>query len=764
VSDPQNMSGNDEAASAPLPFAITVGEGRTRPQGMYVRCKPEVQFIAETLRKQPPTVERWWSMHLWNKNKRSSDAWLASCGVVIDIDFKIKDQNPPSEKVERLFNAASTSELPGSIFHLTPHGARLIWVYAVACNSRELQIKAERGAQTLTAKALEKLNLTEYETDSSTVGELARFFYTPDAIAKGVKRQAQVFVMREDLINPVDLSVHAVVARPVETPPPKGKQETPFDDLGPAIEAWNHDNPGNWPRHSAECPVCGDSGSFGHLPDDPTQWYCFSTDHTKVGVKGDKGWHGDALDLEAHRRGCKPIDVLKQDGYVSSGKAKKKQAPSDDAPPSDDGFDDNNGNDEPIGYLRSRSYFTAVDIIEKNSRDVLESRKLEFNEMSGVIELGRKPIQDAEAHRIRYLIERRFAGGVDKKGNQVGLQLSAADVFAAITQVSHANKYHPVRTYLEGLKWDGNERIKHVLAMLGAEDTEVNQIIMRRFFVSGVARPLDPGCKVDTVLILVGAQGVRKSSFFKALSAPWFIDTPINISSDEVRAYMTMRRAWILEWAELEALLRARDITSVKAFISSCRDSYVPKHAKFPVDVDRGGVIVGTTNSPEFLTDETGERRFLPIVVTVIDYQRVAAERDQLWAEAVAIYKAAEQCPLCKSQVERCSSHRWWLSKEEELLLAPSHAQHRVGDVWTEDVITWARERSAPFTTADVLQGAIVKERSQWNRSDEMRISKILKTHGWERMTDPKEKSRKVWRSVQPTENSTTSGQPKWTT
>lgn len=745
-----------------LPFGITVGEGKNRPQGMYLRCEPNVQAVAEAVRSQPATLERWWSAHLWTKNKRSGDAWVASAGVVVDIDYKIKDEFPRKELVERLFNAATTGELPGCFFHLTPHGGRLVWVYDAVCNERELQKKSERGAATLAAKALEKLDLTEYEIDSSTVGELARFFYTPNCIAKGQKREAQVFVMREELAKAVDLSVHYVPVRAVETPPRKAIAPA-SSDMGEAIEAWNRDNPGNWPRHTGECPVCGDSGSFGHLPDDPTRWYCFSTDHTTVGIKGDKGWHGDALDLEAHRRGCKPIEVLKKDGYLTNKKAEKKSKPGS----ADEFIDLDDGNDEddsPIGYWRSRSYFTAVDIIEKNERNVLEGRKLEFNEMSGVIELGRKPIQDADAHRIRYLIERNFAGGVDKKGNQVGLQLSGSDVFAAITQVSHANGYHPVKQYLEGLKWDGRERIKTVLSMLGAEENEINQIIMRRFFVSAVARPLDPGCKVDTVLILVGAQGVRKSSFFKALSDPWFIDTPINISSDEVRAYMTMRRAWILEWAELEALLRARDITSVKAFISSCCDSYVPKHAKFGVDVKRGGVIVGTTNSPEFLTDETGERRFLPIVVTVIDYQRVASEREQLWAEAVAIYRAAEQCPLCKSQGERCARHRWWLSKDEELLLAPSHDQHRVGDVWTESVVGWARERSGPFTTADVLQGAIVKETAQWNRADEMRISKILKIHGWERKTDPKNPSRKTWRAVQPVEKRTTPVRPDRTT
>lgn len=731
--------GNSESP----PFAITIGEGRTNPQGRYLRCKPAVQDIAEALRKQPATLERWWSMHLWMKNKRKSDAWLASSGIVIDIDFKIPKENPSKELVERIFNAATTGELPGNLFHLTPHGARLVWVYETPCSDRDLQKKAERGAGMLAAKTLERLNLTNYQVDAGLLGELARYFYTPDSIAKGVKRSAQVFVMRSELVKAVDLSVHDVAVRSVETPPHQEKKNpAPVStELAAAIDNWNKDNPSNWPRHSAECPVCGDDASFGHLPDDPTRWYCFSTDHHTVGVKGDKGYHGDALDLEAHRRGCKPIDVLKKDGYF----VKPKPIPTSSLP---EESDDVAGGDEPIGYWRSRSYFTAVDIIEKNARDVLEGRKLEFNDMSGTIELGRQPIKDADAHRIRYLIERRFPGGVDKKGNQVGMQMSSADVLAAITQVSHSRAYHPVRQYLEGLKWDGKARIRSVLEMLGAEDTQINQIIIRRFFISAVARPLDPGCQVDTVLILVGKQGARKSSFFRALSDPWFKDTPINIGGDEVRAYMMMRRAWMLEWAELEALLRARDINSVKAFITSPEDSYVPKHAKFAVDVKRSGIIVGTTNSSEFLSDETGERRFLPVIVGAINLAWFTANRDQLWAEAISIYKTAKQCPACSGG--RCPNHRWWLTPTEELLLAPSHSEHRVGDVWTDLVVKWARDRTAPFATGDVLQGAIVKEVGQWTRGDEMRIAKILKIHGWERKTDPKDLSRKTWRPVQP--------------
>jgi hypothetical protein len=145
-------------------IAITVGEGKKNPQGLYFKVEPTVQAVAEALRKQPATVERWWSMHLWKKNKRSTEAWIASSGISCDIDYS-KPESPPEDLVEQLKGAASTGELPGAIFHLTPHGARLVWVYPAACTDRTLQIKAERGARVLVQAALEKLGLTEYEVD-----------------------------------------------------------------------------------------------------------------------------------------------------------------------------------------------------------------------------------------------------------------------------------------------------------------------------------------------------------------------------------------------------------------------------------------------------------------------------------------------------------------------------------------------------------------------------------------------------------------------
>lgn len=398
--------------------------------------------------------------------------------------------------------------------------------------------------------------------------------------------------------------------------------------------------------------------------------------------------------------------------------------------------------------LRSGSYLTALTIVEENRLNILGDRQLRMNEMTGRVEFGRDIYADEHTSFIRGEIERHFSAGEDDLGPK-GLKLSIADVDAACRQVAAANAYHPVRIYLASLKWDGVERISASCEdLLGAGRTPLNQALMRRFFVSAVARVFDPGCKVDTMLILVGPQGKLKSTFFRTLaSRRWFIDTPIDISKKD--AFQQLRVAWIIEWAELEALFRARDATAVKAFISSPVDTYRASHERNVMSVERSSVFVGSTNNDEFLTDETGNRRFWPMRNGEINIPLTLEQRDQLWAEAVAIYQAARTCALCQSHPDqRCGVHRWWLTQEEEALLVSVHGEHRVRDAWEDCVLGWVGSYMVPFTTADVLTKALEKPKGQWTRADEMRVSKILKAAGWERKTDPGETTTKKWRRV----------------
>lgn len=359
--------------------------------------------------------------------------------------------------------------------------------------------------------------------------------------------------------------------------------------------------------------------------------------------------------------------------------------------------------------LSSRSYHSAVTIIGDNRKDVLHGKRLEWDDMAGEPTLDRVPMQDADLFRLRYTIEERFDVGDGK-----GMKFSVEDIKQAIVQVASTRSYHPVRDYLSSLRWDGRDRLLYVPDLIGAERTALNQALLRRWFIAAVARPFRPGCKVDNMLVLVGKQGIGKSSFFALLAHKWFCDSAIDIHSKD--AFMVLARAWLMEWAELESLNRARDASAVKAFLTSATDTFRRPWGHVTTSVPRSGIIVGSTNNRHFLADETGSRRFWPIDVTEVDREAVIAQRDQLWAEAVELYHRGEQ---------------WHLTAEETGALLPIHEEHRSTDAWEPTIIGWAQDRE-PFTTADVLEMALGKAIRDWTRGDEMRVAKVLRANGWE--------------------------------
>lgn len=361
----------------------------------------------------------------------------------------------------------------------------------------------------------------------------------------------------------------------------------------------------------------------------------------------------------------------------------------------------------------TKSYASLCQILRTPDmrREVLGDGALEFNMQTLEPMIARRPIVDTDLSRIRELAERAFTADPSKPGK--GIQFAANDVQAAVLQVAHEREFHPVAEYLRGLTWDGTPRIDSLaLRVLGipAEETLSHKLI-RKWLIATVARALRPGCKVDIVLILIGKQGALKSSFFQALaSTRWFSDKSINLHDKD--SQLLLRRVWVLEWAELDSMQRARNADAVKAFITSQVDHVRPPYARGIGEFPRTCVIVGTTNNKEFLVDETGNRRFWPVEVPGdIDIPTVEAERDQIWAEAVRAFDEGE---------------RWWLEKEDEESLARTQREFSRADAWEEKVIAFAT-RNAWSTAADILVQALDKPIGQITRTDEMRVSAILR-------------------------------------
>lgn len=223
----------------------------------------------------------------------------------------------------------------------------------------------------------------------------------------------------------------------------------------------------------------------------------------------------------------------------------------------------------------------------------------------------------------------------------------------AVALVARDYSRHPVRDYLEGLAWDKRPRVNSWLPeFLGARaDPTYLSAVGRKILVSAVARILNPGCQVDHVLVLEGAQGIGKSATARALAVDreWFTDDMPDVHTKDAALQLSGR--WIIELAELAALRRS-EIEGMKAFITRPVDVYRPPYARHAVAVPRQCVFIATTNEMRYLRDPTGNRRFWPVRCGSIDVLALSLYRDDLWAEAVAAYRANEQWHLTRQETE----------------------------------------------------------------------------------------------------------------
>jgi predicted P-loop ATPase len=202
--------------------------------------------------------------------------------------------------------------------------------------------------------------------------------------------------------------------------------------------------------------------------------------------------------------------------------------------------------------------------------------------------------------------------------------------------------FDPVRDYLDGLRWDGVKRLDTWLVKYcRATDTPLNRAIGRKMLVAAVRRVKEPGCKFDYIVVLEGEQGIGKSSVLKILAGE------DNFSDNEIlglhkrEQQEAIQGVWIYEVAELEGLHKS-EVTRVKLFASKTYDSARPAYGRSRVDRPRRCIFVATTNDNTYLRDTTGNRRFWPVCVGVIDLAGVHRDRDQLWAEAVVAEAGGE--------------------------------------------------------------------------------------------------------------------------
>lgn len=302
-----------------------------------------------------------------------------------------------------------------------------------------------------------------------------------------------------------------------------------------------------------------------------------------------------------------------------------------------------------------------------------------------------------------------------------------------------------ITEWLDGLSWDGTHRLRYWLRDYAQmPDTPETAWVSWLMITSMVIRAYLPGVLYRYVVILEGGQGVGKSSLLRLLAGSWYVELSQGLEGKE--AHLMLDGAWLGEFGELHSLSKT-DITKLKSFITLEKDSYIPKYSNFRKEVPRRTVFVGTTEQhTEYLDDQEGNTRFIPIAVGEIDLDGIAKIRDQLFAEAVKEFRDMPPHEAREVLHTIPSSCREWLDAQRDERRKHSIYEELLREWWNSGnpEIDNARIRhkrmrdDVPvtfFSIQEIMALALqIDAPERWkDKSLQMQVAQALRATGWER-------------------------------
>lgn len=340
--------------------------------------------------------------------------------------------------------------------------------------------------------------------------------------------------------------------------------------------------------------------------------------------------------------------------------------------------------------------------------------RIRLNELTNQLNIDGKDADDAAVVRIKASLEK----------NYIQEKVPTSDVSDAMGVIGAENAFHPVREYLNSLKWDRFNRIKTALTdYFGVAPSPYAEAVARSFFVSAVARIFKPGCQVDTMVVFEGAQGGYKSTALQTLfSSEFHSEVIANIQDKDF--YQNLRGKWCMEFGELTPFRKA-DASHLKQIITARYDNYRASYARFNRDYPRQNIFAGTTNENNYLIDPTGARRFLPVVCGSIDIAALKTDRNLLWAEAVHLFNSGAD---------------WWNIPNAE----QEQEDRYQADSWEEVISQWLVGKNT-VSINDILVGALEMPIGRHTKADQTRVGAIMTRFKWKKNRDTVGGQR-IWR------------------
>lgn len=300
-------------------------------------------------------------------------------------------------------------------------------------------------------------------------------------------------------------------------------------------------------------------------------------------------------------------------------------------------------------------------------------------------------------------------------------------VHKGITVYAQSRTRNAPRDWMDSLSWDHVGRIdRFFIDYLGATDDLYTMAVGTNFWLGMVARIYRPGCQVDNMVVLEGAQGKRKSSALRAIGHEWFSEMTESVSSKDF--LQALSGTMLVEIAELDSFSKAES-SRIKQVISSRVDRYRSSYGRMTKNHPRQCVFVGSTNEGTYLKDATGGRRFWPIKCGFINVEKIEDERAQLFAEAVYRLKAGE---------------KWW--EMPEGTTEDQQEKRRQSDLW-EDVVSEYLHGRDSTTSKEIAIDVLKIELAKIDVGAQRRIGSILRRLDWEVSNEKKDgKVLKIWR------------------